>query len=559
MEFGADVVEAVKGYEYVSLDVYDTLLVRPYVRPKDVFRHIEMKENAPGFVEERIESEKRCMASSLPTTLDRIYEGMPERFRHLKEKELEYESNPVCPKRILDTYREIAKDHKIVIMSDMYLPSEFIQSLLKKNGIYGYERFYLSSEDGVSKGKGTMFEYVLNDLGIEKSQIIHVGDNIKTDFLNPKKQGFNAVLTEKPVSSYFKRHRKAKRFYDKSGSVGSSIIIGMDVIREYNDISEGFWKDVSYRFGGPLVSDYARFVSEHMRKDDVVMLAARDGYNIEKVLNIIRPDIRTHYVYVPRILNVMIGSNYAQHWDYKKKIVKALYGDMPDADRYYDEHKEEIDARRAEILKTFRNNITSKTGNPKGITAVDVTTMKYSSQKLLTDVFPDSDVMGIYYFLLFNDPHVPHDAYHVRKRVLKVADNINITEFFMTSPEPPISGIDEKGGPIFREPCKDEQDRLDIYDDVTDGETDYAKDIVKMFGDRMFTIGFDDIHRWLNILIIGSGSKVRGQLTTMKWGVDADHTIYVSMVYHPRDTWFHLKKTIIDLGWYAVSKVRGER
>ena len=106
---------------------------------------------------------------------------------------------------------------------------------------------------------------------------------------------------------------------------------------------------------------------------------------------------------------------------------------------------------------------------------------------------------------------------------------------------------------------KDEQDRLDIYDDVTDGETDYAKDIVKMFGDRMFTIGFDDIHRWLNILIIGSGSKVRGQLTTMKWGVDADHTIYVSMVYHPRDTWFHLKKTVIDLGWYAVSKVRGER
>jgi hypothetical protein len=296
-----------------------------------------------------------------------------------------------------------------------------------------------------------------------------------------------------------------------------------------------------------------------MRKDDVVMLAARDGYNIEKVLNIIRPDIRTHYVYVPRILNVMIGSNYAQHWDYKKKIVKALYGEMPDADRYYDEHKEEIDARRADILDSFRKNITSKTGNPKGITAVDVTTMKYSSQKLLTDVFPDSDVLGIYYFLLFNDPKVPHDAYHVRKRVLKVADNINITEFFMTSPEPPISGIDEKGGPIFREPCRDEQDRLDIYDDVTDGETDYAKDIVKMFGDRMFTIGFDDIHRWLNILIIGSGSKVRGQLTTMKWGVDADHTIYVSMVYHPRDTWFHLKKTVIDLGWYAVSKVRGER
>ena len=559
MEFGADVVEAVRGFEYVSLDVYDTLLVRPYVRPKDVFRHIELKEDAPGFVEERIAAEKRCMSSPLPTTLDRIYEEIPEQYKHLKEKELEYESNPVCPKRILETYRKILAEHKVVMVSDMYLPSEFIQDLLKKNGIDGYERFYLSSVDGVSKGKGNMFDYVANDLGIEKSQIIHVGDNIKTDFLNPKKQGYNAILTEKPVSSYFKRHRKAKRFYDSSGSVGASIVIGMDVIREYNDTEDGFWKDVSYRFGGPLVSDYARFVSEHMRKDDVVMLAARDGYNIEKVLNIISPEVRTHYVYVPRILNVMIGSNYAQHWDYKKKIVKALYGDVPDADRYYDDHKDEIDARRAEILDTFRRNITSETGNPKGITAVDVTTMKYSSQKLLTDVFPDSDVLGIYYFLLFNDPNVPHDAYHVRKRVLKVADNINITEFFMTSPEPPIIGIDEKGNPVFREPCKDEQDRLDIYGDVTEGETEYARDIVRMFGNRMITIGFDDIHRWLGILILGSGHKVRHQLTTMKWAVDADHTIYVSMVYHPRDTWFHLKKTIIDLGWYAVSKVRGER
>ena len=559
MEFGADIVEAVRGFEYVSLDVYDTLLVRPYVRPKDVFRHIELKEDAPGFVEERIAAEKRCMSSPLPTTLDRIYEEIPEQYKHLKEKELEYESNPVCPKRILETYRKILAEHKVVMISDMYLPSEFIQDLLKKNGIDGYERFYLSSVDGVSKGKGNMFDYVANDLGIEKSQIIHVGDNIKTDFLNPKKQGYNAILTEKPVSSYFKRHRKAKRFYDSSGSVGASIVIGMDVIREYNDTEDGFWKDVSYRFGGPLVSDYARFVSEHMRKDDVVMLAARDGYNIEKVLNIISPEVRTHYVYVPRILNVMIGSNYAQHWDYKKKIVKALYGDVPDADRYYDDHKDEIDARRAEILDTFRRNITSETGNPKGITAVDVTTMKYSSQKLLTDVFPDSDVLGIYYFLLFNDPNVPHDAYHVRKRVLKVADNINITEFFMTSPEPPIIGIDEKGNPVFREPCKDEQDRLDIYGDVTEGETEYARDIVRMFGNRMITIGFDDIHRWLGILILGSGHKVRHQLTTMKWAVDADHTIYVSMVYHPRDTWFHLKKTIIDLGWYAVSKVRGER
>ena len=559
MDFGTETVEAVRGYEYVSLDVYDTLLVRPYARPKDVFIHIETKENAPGFTEERIAAEKRCMASPYPTTLDRIYEEIPERFRHLKGKELEYESNPVCPARILRAYREILKDHRVAIISDMYLPQQFIEGLLKKNGIDGYERFYLSSEVGCSKGRGDMYDHVLKDLGIEKSQIIHVGDNLKTDYLNPKKQGFNALLTEKPIDAYFRKNRGARRFYRKTRSLERSIIVGMDAIRMFGDAEEDFWKDVSYRFGGPLVYDYARFVSDNLRKDDIVMLAARDGYNIEKVLNIIRPDVETHYVYVPRILNVLIGSSFAQHWGYKRRIVNWFYGDVPDPDSFYDSHLDEIETKRKELLEAFRRNIVSGTGEPRSIASIDVTSMKYSSQKLIGDVFPGSDVMGIYYFLLHANPAIPHRAYHVRTRLIKLADNINITEFFMTSPEPPITGVDMEGRPQFREPCPEERMRLDIYDKVTEGETEYARDIERMFGDRMIPLTFENIHRWIIVLTLGSGSSVRGRLAEMKWAVDADHSSYISVIYHPRDTLFHAKRTILDLGWFFVSRLRGER
>ncbi len=559
MDFGSDVVDAVEGYDYVSLDVYDTLLVRPYVRPKDVFRHIERMEDAPGFLKERVASEERCMASPEPTTLDRIYAGMPEGFRHLKEKELEYESNAVCPRRILEAYRKIAEKHRIVIISDMYLPGEFIQGLLRKNGIDGYEKFYLSSETGVSKGKGNAYDYVVKDLGIEKSQIVHVGDNVKTDYLNAAKAGIKAVLTERPVNSYFGRHKGAKRYYNSDRSLGKSIIVGMDVIHELEDRGFPFWKDVSYRFGGPLVSDYARFVAENRRDGDAVLLAARDGYNIERVLNVLDPDTATHYVYVPRILNVLIGSNYTQHRDYRKKIVKAFYGDVDDPNAYFDAHREEIDVKRAELLEAFRSRMSSEIGEPSSISAVDVTTLKYSSQKLIMDVFPGSDVQGIYYFLLIDSPDLKHRAYHVRRRVLKIFDNINITEFFMTSPEPPIAGVDDLGRPIFHEPCADEQVRLDVYDEVTEGEVEFARDLKRMFGDRMFTMGWDDLHPWMSTLVLGSGTEMRRHLAEMKWAVDADHTIYVSMIYHPRDTWFHMKKTVIDLGWYAVTLVRGER
>ncbi len=559
MDFGSEIVDAVRGYEYVSLDVYDTLLVRPYVHPTDVFRHIEVRENAPGFREERIAAEKRCMASPYPTTFDRIYEEIPERYKHLKEKELLYESNAVCPEKILGTYKEILKDHRVVMVSDMYLPQEFIEDLLKKNGIDGYEKFYLSSVTGTSKGKGNMFDYVASDLKIEKSQIIHVGDNIKTDFLNPKKNGFNAILTEKPVNSHFRRNKGVGKFYKKDRSLERSILVGMDTIRAFSGKDEGFWKEISYRFGGPLVFDYAKFVADRLRDDDTVMLAARDGYNIERILNILRPDVRTHYLYVPRILNVLIGSSFSQHYGYKKTIVRYFYGDVENPERFYDDNLEEIESKRKALLDTYRAKIVSETGEPKMISCVDVTSMKYSAQRLISDLFPDSDVLGHYYYVLHDNRSVPHTAYHVRTRMLKLVDNININEFFMTSPEPPITGIDHNGNPVFREPCREEQDRLDIYGDVTAGELDYANDIVKMFGDRMVPLSFDVLHRWMVVLILGSGSETRSRLASIKWAVNADHTEYVSMVYHPRDTFFHARRTINDLAWFIVARLRGER
>lgn len=555
MEFGPDVLKAVEGYEYVSLDLYDTLLLRPYVRPKDVFRHIELKENAPGFVQARVESERKCMLGPDTTTIDRIYEGMPEKFRRLKDKEFEYESNAVCPRRILETYRSIVENHKVVLVSDMYMPKDFLENLLTKNNIKGYLKLYVSSETGKSKDKGTMYGHIAEDLGIDKSQIIHVGDNAKSEYLVPKKLGFNSILVEKPRKVYFSKHRPIKRYYEKAQSLERSIIVGMDIIREWQDRKDEFWKDVSYRFGGPIVTDYVKFVADSVRDDDVILFAARDGFNLERVMNILHPERETHYVYVPRILNILIGSNFRQHNRYKRKIVESFHGKCEDPDAYYDEHEEELLEKRNKFFESYRDRMAGEVGNGKSLAIVDVTTMKYTSQKLVGDVFPDADILGVYYFLLFDDDTIPHKGYHVRDRMIKLLDNINITEFFMTSPEPPIMGLEDDGRPILYDPCTEEQCRLDIYDLVTAGETEYAKDVAKYFGDRMIDLGFKNVNRWLRILVNGSGYETRKNLSEMMWPVDAEHKTYISMVYHPRDTWFHIKKTVKDLMWYVHTKL----
>ena len=45
--------------DVISFDIFDTLLIRPYLAPCDLFRHIEEKYNLKGFMQERILAEKR--------------------------------------------------------------------------------------------------------------------------------------------------------------------------------------------------------------------------------------------------------------------------------------------------------------------------------------------------------------------------------------------------------------------------------------------------------------------------------------------------------------------
>ena len=72
------ILSEVKGYRFISFDLYDTLLIRPYVRPKDLFRHIEKAYDAPGFAEARIKAEAESRGSKGgETTFNRIYECIP--------------------------------------------------------------------------------------------------------------------------------------------------------------------------------------------------------------------------------------------------------------------------------------------------------------------------------------------------------------------------------------------------------------------------------------------------------------------------------------------------
>ena len=122
-------------HSIISFDIFDTLLVRPYVRPTHLFVHVEKAYRCRGFAAERIDAERRARIRHKEmedVTLDMIYEEINGEFRRMKQRELDWEEmvlrvNPEL-KQVYDY--ALTRGKKIVITSDMYLPTDFLSKIL---------------------------------------------------------------------------------------------------------------------------------------------------------------------------------------------------------------------------------------------------------------------------------------------------------------------------------------------------------------------------------------------------------------------------------------------
>lgn len=547
------ILSETEDYKCVSFDVYDTLLVRPYVKPTDLFRHIEKAFDATGFAVERERAEKASRDKSGETTYDRIYETIDPIYRHLKDIELEFESRVYCPPDVRECFNALCKRQRVILISDMYFPSAFIESLLKKCGLEGYDHLYVSCEFDCGKHSGKLFQSALFHQRLWFNEVVHIGDNYRSDYLIPRFLGIHVIRVRRPIDEYLKNNRRIRRYYRTCPSVERSMLVSLDMIHSLENGSKDFWYDVSYRFGGPLAMDYVNFIERNIDPRESLFFVARDGYNLKKIFDMRVPNNGSEYIYAPRLLNILIGSHFERYRGYQEVLVGHFFPEFKgDPYEFYEENRDSI----MELRKELFNAYSSTMGKHRDVCVVDVTTMKYSSQELITDLCPNTNIRGMYYFILNDEPDVPHSGYHVRDKTVKLGDNVNITEFFLTSPEPPVEGIGPDGKPVFKDICADEKQRLDIYGSVTQGELDYCRDIDRMFGDERIEFGYRNIRDWLKVLTNPLDSYSRAHLAEMKWPVDAKHEMYIGMVYHPRDTWYHLIKTVLDSKMYVSKRLK---
>ena len=78
----------------VSFNLFETLLVRPYLKSTDMFLHLEKAYQKKGFYIERIKTEISVRESNQnleDVSLDLIYNSISQEYREMKEKELNWD------------------------------------------------------------------------------------------------------------------------------------------------------------------------------------------------------------------------------------------------------------------------------------------------------------------------------------------------------------------------------------------------------------------------------------------------------------------------------------
>lgn len=199
-----DLYEKVSKYSVISFDIFDTLLYRKVSKIEELFEKIEKKIKERNMIVEdfcfkrknaEIEAKKKY---GYYYTIEDIYQQLNIEENIKKEilkLELEEEYINCFPNYTIKLlYKKLKKlNKKIIFTTDMYLPKEQIEKMILKCG-YEKEKIFLSCEIKKSKRDKSIYFYILNNLKLNKNDIIHVGDAKRSDYLNSKLCGIRSIL-----------------------------------------------------------------------------------------------------------------------------------------------------------------------------------------------------------------------------------------------------------------------------------------------------------------------------------------------------------------------------
>ena len=188
------VKEKINLAKVVSFDVFDTLLFRITSSPEVIFDLTGEKFGIDNYRNLRMKSQQEISRIVLKSgkaphaDINEIYTYISEKnpgydWDKVKNFELDIEKASVIRNSEIYEIYQYAVEHgkRIIAVSDMYLDGYFIEELIKQCGYVDIQKVYCSANLKKTKYEQTIFEEVAKREKVRPEEIIHIGDNQKSD------------------------------------------------------------------------------------------------------------------------------------------------------------------------------------------------------------------------------------------------------------------------------------------------------------------------------------------------------------------------------------------
>jgi len=466
--------------EVVSFDVFDTLIMRRVLYPKDIF----MLAGDEVFAKNRIkaESDKNPNIHEIYDRVQQILGISNETKNSWKTTEILTEKKYLIQRKKMCEMFEYAKSigKEIYLVSDMYLPKDILGEMLNELGInIDAEHIIVSCDCRLWKSEG-LFNILKNKAANKK--ILHIGDNYEADVLSAKKCGIDDVFhIENAVVMLADSYACDLLKYETN--LENRIIIGEFISRQLNDpfifsktqgkfIVESNY-DMAYSFFAPAISGFFSWMAVKAKELDLkyILFGARDGYIFEEISKLLQHTIpKTEYFYTSRAVAVLAGLNsdedilQAAHVAYSGSIEQMLKsrfhlkdclerGECSD-DEYILKHKEQITQNSKTLRENYLKYIKSMNIEPGSKVGFLDFVSSGTCQNSLSH-FVDFNLYGLYFAKIYNETRKDltietlYGEMHTNMESYHILNNFILFENILTSYEPTLQNFDENGTPIF--------------------------------------------------------------------------------------------------------------
>lgn len=298
----------------VSFDIFDSLVKRDVPSPNSVHYLVEQEfftrtgRRIPDYYRKRRQAETAAYthADKREITLQEIFGGMESIDKNDREllmdleKEMEYGVCCAAPDMKEVFEQTLSAGKRVVITSDMYLPETEIRRILNKCGYCDYGKLYLSSSYGVTKASGQLYRYLFEKDKNRSETIVHIGDNIKSDYLRAGQNGLKPVLIRERTNTL--------RFHTAGGNESFDAACFRTFLANHKPcVKEGrdeLAVSIGYEVLGPLLAGYCRWLKTQTERSNIkkIFFLSREGSLLKRAYEELYPhqDEAAAYLYVSR-------------------------------------------------------------------------------------------------------------------------------------------------------------------------------------------------------------------------------------------------------------------